>query len=173
MEAYQYVCLCHRQPRLLALVFSWSRYGSLHNQQMSLLNMLKWSPRFLKRGQVNALVSCLGQSSCSTLSCCYKSLEEELGINVNDLVSYRGGGPRVVVSTAAFHARVRRSVPGLGGQRNKNVSSTSTCESQYCGEPPWPRGSVLDLRPPGIEFRVLCLEDSVISTSSGGSPGPV
>ena len=26
----------------------------------------------------------------------------------------RGGGPRVVVSTAAFHARVRGSVPGLG-----------------------------------------------------------
>ena len=27
----------------------------------------------------------------------------------------RGEGPRVVVSTAAFHARVRGSVPGLGG----------------------------------------------------------
>ena len=26
-----------------------------------------------------------------------------------------GGGPRVMVSTAAFHARVRGSVPGLGG----------------------------------------------------------
>ena len=26
-----------------------------------------------------------------------------------------GGGPRVVVSTAAFHARVRGSVPGPGG----------------------------------------------------------
>ena len=26
-----------------------------------------------------------------------------------------GGGPRVVVSTTAFHARVRDSVPGLGG----------------------------------------------------------
>ena len=26
-----------------------------------------------------------------------------------------GGAPRVVVSTAAFHARVRGSVPGLGG----------------------------------------------------------
>ena len=29
--------------------------------------------------------------------------------------SSRGGGPRVVVSTAAFHARVRGSIPGLGG----------------------------------------------------------
>ena len=92
-------------------------------------------------------------------------------------IMLEGGGPRVVVSTAAFHARVRCSVPGLGGlKETKNVSSPSTCESQYCGEPPWPRGSVLGLRPPGFEFRILCLEDSVISIispSSGGSPGPV
>ena len=89
----------------------------------------------------------------------------------------QGGGPRVVVSTAASHARVRGSVPGLGGlKETKNVSSPSTCGSQYCGEPLWPRGSVLGLRPPGLEFRILCLEDSVISIispSSGGSPGPV
>ena len=82
-----------------------------------------------------------------------------------------------MVSTAAFHARVRGSVPGLGGfKETKNVSSPSMCESQYCGEPPWPRGSVLGLRPPGLEFRILCLEDSVILIilpSSGGSPGPV
>ena len=50
---------------------------------------------------------------------------------------WRGEGPRVVVSTAAFHARVRGSFPGLGGlKKNKNVSSPSTCESQYCWEPP-------------------------------------
>ena len=42
----------------------------------------------------------------------------------------KGGGPRVVVSTAAFHARVRGSVPGIGGlKETKNVSSPSTCES--------------------------------------------
>ena len=93
------------------------------------------------------------------------------------LNKYVGGGPRVVVSTAALHARVRGSVPGLGGlKETKNVSSPSTCESQYCGEPPWPRGSVLGLRRPRFEFRILCLEDSgisIISPSSGGSPGPV
>ena len=51
---------------------------------------------------------------------------------------HAGGGPRVVVSTAAFHARVRGSVPGLGGlKETQNVSSSSTCESQYCGEPPY------------------------------------
>ena len=55
-----------------------------------------------------------------------------------------GGGPRVVVSTAAFHARVRGSVPGFGGLKETKS--------------------------------ILCLEDSVISIispSSGGSPGPV
>ena len=34
---------------------------------------------------------------------------------MHKLIVARGGGPRVVVSTAAFHARVWGSVPGLGG----------------------------------------------------------
>ena len=33
----------------------------------------------------------------------------------------RGGGPRVVVSTAAFHARLRGSVPGLGGLKETKM----------------------------------------------------
>ena len=38
-------------------------------------------------------------------------------------IGFQGGGPRVVVSTAAFHARVRGSVPGFGGlKETKNVS---------------------------------------------------
>ena len=63
------------------------------------------------------------------------TIEEE---NILVCISgYKGGGPRVVVSTAAFQARVRDSVPGLDGlKETKNVSSPSTCESQYCGEPP-------------------------------------
>ena len=32
-----------------------------------------------------------------------------------------GGGPRVVVSTAAFHARARASVPGLGGLKETKM----------------------------------------------------
>ena len=35
--------------------------------------------------------------------------------------SQQGGGPRVVVSTAAFHARVRGSVPGLGGLKKTKM----------------------------------------------------
>ena len=50
----------------------------------------------------------------------------------------KGGGSRVVASTAAFQARVRGSVPGLGG-----LKETKMFLPQYCGEPPWPRGSVL------------------------------
>ena len=42
----------------------------------------------------------------------------------------------------------------------------SLVKIQYCGEPPWPRGSVLGLGPPGFEFRFLCLK----AVSSHSSP---
>ena len=35
--------------------------------------------------------------------------------------SLSGGGPRVVVSTAAFHAGVRGTVPGLGGLKETKM----------------------------------------------------
>ena len=38
-----------------------------------------------------------------------------------DIKANTGGGPRVVVSTAAFHARVRGSVPGLCGLKEKKM----------------------------------------------------
>ena len=37
------------------------------------------------------------------------------------LLNFPGGGPRVVVSTAAFHARFRGSVPGLGGLKETKM----------------------------------------------------
>ena len=48
----------------------------------------------------------LAHSCCYLHSCCHSTL---------------GGGPRVVVSTAAFHARVRGSVPGLGGLKETKM----------------------------------------------------
>ena len=36
-------------------------------------------------------------------------------------VIHLGGGPRVVVSTAAFHARARGSVPGLSGLKETKM----------------------------------------------------
>ena len=38
-----------------------------------------------------------------------------------------GGGPRVGVSTAAFHARVRGSVPGLGGFKETKMFLPHPC----------------------------------------------
>ena len=58
-------------------------------------------------------------------------MEEVCCITVHDLDPHlcsvvegtciQGGGPRVVVSTAAFHARVRGSVPGLGGLKETKM----------------------------------------------------
>ena len=39
----------------------------------------------------------------------------------NKLPQYSGGSPRVVVSTAAFHARVRGSVPSIGGLKETKM----------------------------------------------------
>ena len=87
-------------------------------------------------------------------------------------------GPGVVVSTAAFHARARDWLPDLGGLKETKMllpNPLVKLSRPYCGEPLLPRGSVLGLRPPWLEFLILCLEGSVtslISPSSGGSPGP-
>ena len=67
----------------------------------------------------------------------HKPWRPNLFIYFKIIIEGVGGGPRVVVSTTAFHARVRGSAAGLGGlKETDNVSSPSTCESQYCGEPP-------------------------------------
>ena len=53
-------------------------------------------------------------------------------VMIIEVIITRAGAPGVVVSTAAFHARVRGSVPGLSGfKETKNISSSSTCESPY------------------------------------------
>ena len=57
-------------------------------------------------------------------------------------------------------------------QRHKMFLSHSHVNIQYCGEPPLPRSSVLGIKQPGLEFRILCLEGSVISPSSEGSSAP-
>ena len=46
----------------------------------------------------------------------------QVGENYSHLFNLiQGGGPRVVVSTAAFHARVRGSVPGRGGLKETKL----------------------------------------------------
>ena len=82
-----------------------------------------------------------------------------------------------MVSTAAFHARVRGSVPGLGGlKETKLFLPHPRVKVSIVGSLRDREVACVGLRPPGLEFRILCLEDSVISIispSSGGSPGPV
>ena len=58
-------------------------------------------------------------------------------------------------------------------ERNKNVPSPSTRKTQYRGEPPRTRSSVLGLRPTGIEFRILCLEGGAVSCHSSHHPQEV
>ena len=54
------------------------------------------------------------------------SINKFIALIVNIQHSYishakRGGGPRVVVSTAAFHPKVRGSFPGLGGLKETTL----------------------------------------------------
>ena len=52
------------------------------------------------------------------MGCISRCLSAHLSLCVTEAL---GGGPRVVVSTAAFHARVRGSVPGLGGLKETKM----------------------------------------------------
>ena len=45
----------------------------------------------------------------------------KVAVTLTQISNRMGGGPRVVVSTAAFHARVRGSVPGLGGLKETKM----------------------------------------------------
>ena len=87
--------------------------------------------------------------------------------------------PGALVKAACLESRRSRArTPTLAFkcQRNKMFLPRLPVKIQYCGELWWPWGSMLGLRPPGLEFWILCLEGSIISfisSSSGGSPGPV
>ena len=77
-----------------------------------------------------------------------------------------GGGPRVVVSTAAFHARARGSVPGLGGlKETKMFLPHPRVKVSIVGSLRDREDSVLGLRPPGLEFE-SCVWRTVSSQSS-------
>ena len=95
----------------------------------------------------------------------------------DSLACLLGRGPRVVVSTVAFHTRARGSFPGLGGLKETkmflphplvklNIVGSLRDREVAC--------SALDRQ--GSNFKFRCLEGrviSLISSSSGCSPGPV
>ena len=67
------------------------------------------------------------------------------------------GGPGAVVKAACLESAGSSLALALMFQENKMLLARSLVKIQYCGESPWPRGSVLGLRPPGHEFWILCL----------------
>ena len=76
------------------------------------------------------------------------------------IIDIRGGGPGAVVKAACLKkSEIAGLSPALAFkfQRNQMFLPRSLVKIQ------WPRGSVLGLRPPGLEFRIMCLDDSVIS----------
>ena len=88
-----------------------------------------------------------------------------------------GGGPRVVVNTAAFHATVRGSVPGLGGlKETKMFLPHPRVKVSIVGSPRDREVACSASDRQGSNF-VSCVWSgsviSIISPSSGGSPGPV
>ena len=88
-----------------------------------------------------------------------------------------GGGYGVVVSTAAFHAKARGSFPGFGGLKGTKLFLLHRLVKLSIEKSVRDREVACSAsRPPGFEFRILCLEGSVISLIlqySGGSPGPI
>ena len=88
-----------------------------------------------------------------------------------------GGGPGAVAEAACWDSHISRVRTPLWplSLKKKMFLIRAIVKIQYCGEPPWPEGSVLGLKPPGLEIRILCLGNviSSISPSSWGSPGPV
>ena len=73
-------------------------------------------------------------------------------------------------------SRVRTTLWHPSFKEDKMLFFRSFIKIQYCGQPPWPRGGVLRLKPQGLDFRIPCMEGSVtlfISSSSGGTPDPV
>ena len=89
-----------------------------------------------------------------------------------------GGGPSAVVKSACLESQISRvRAPLWHSIFNKEKMFTRS--PQLVGrlhDREVYIYSVLDLRPPELEFRILCLEGSAISyisQSSGGSPCPV
>ena len=85
-------------------------------------------------------------------------MSDHVGLHVGATTRtlWRVGALWVVGSTAVFHARVRGSFTGLGGLKEaKMFLLHPLVKLRIVGGPPWPRGSVLGLRHPGFEFRVL------------------
>ena len=81
---------------------------------------------------------------------------------------------RVVVSTAAFHARARGSLPGRGGlKETKMFLPHPVIKFSIVGSLRDREVACSASNLQGLNFEYCVWEGSVISPSSGGSPGPI
>ena len=76
-----------------------------------------WVSSATTRGTDHYTITAISSAEVKRLSVQSRRKTDKRQFTLNN----RGGGPRVVVSTAAFHARVRGSVPGLGGLKETKL----------------------------------------------------
>ena len=109
----------------------------------------------------------------------YNTCKGQLSVNLLTLL-FGGRRPGSVVATACLESRWSWARAPLWPISFKETKCFFPAHSQKVNIV----GSICDrevaclmrIRPPGLEFRILYLEDiviSIISPSSGGSPGPV
>ena len=139
---------------------------------------LKW--RFVCHLQLQWRIYSDESNSC-WFKCNYHDNESNItiAIGVTSSLQWFSAGPLVQwLKLPAWKIWDRGFEPhsDIKFQRIKMFLPCLLVKIEYCGEPPWPRGSVLGLRPLELEFRTMCLDGSVISfisPFSGGSSGPV
>ena len=95
-----------------------SIHEDLTRKNMLLLNRVKRDDRISAAWSSRGLIWCMLKKSKVKFNVrLFKTIDGALSRSNPGA----GGGPRVVVSTAAFHARVRGSVPGLGGLKETKM----------------------------------------------------
>ena len=127
----------------------------------------------------NVLVSSRLDFCNSLLFGCSKKYKISLQRVHNCLAREAGVGPGAVINAACLDKRTSRVRTPLWPSRFKEAKRflpRCLVKIPYCGEPPGPRDTVLCFKTSGLEFRIMCLEGSVISfilLSSRSYPGPV
>ena len=110
----------------------------------------------------------------ATVCHCRGSLSQNISIagvlsnqHIRPFLVRLGGGPVQWLKLPTGKVGDRGFVPCPGIEVSKKEMFFFYAHS-YSGEPPWEVAWSA-----GLEFWILCLEDSVILSSSGASPGPV
>ena len=143
------------------------------------LHLILWNSIALTSSVFTELANTIKYGGGDLILDCFHRVGIQNGFWWHHRISFTAHFDATVVEGASlesWRSWVRTPALAFKFQKNTFFLPRSLIKIQYCWEPPWPRGSMLGPTLPGFEFRILCLEDSVISfisPSSGGSPGPV